>query len=200
MATISGEDESSETSSKTSQSSLSPTQVDTVSATGDDDDNDDTNPVPEILTTGGRRSGSRYPERNKDFPSATISAANLKNWTWSMATTHVHKNSGSHLHRGIGAGEDSMWQAQNKCLLPFQNWLYDVLKGKADKEFVNKVSNILESVLKRDCNSEQLMVFIPFILQKAKGVTGLADIRKRILLRITQWRDGKTKSLVEDIL
>ena len=44
------------------------------------------------------------------------------------------------------------------------------------------------------------MVFIIVILQKAKGVTGSANIRKRILSRIAQWRDGKVKGLVQDTL
>ena len=44
------------------------------------------------------------------------------------------------------------------------------------------------------------MVFIVVIMQKAKGVTGSADIQKRILLQIVSWRDGKIKGLVQDTL
>ena len=44
------------------------------------------------------------------------------------------------------------------------------------------------------------MIFIVVVMQRAKGVTGSADIRKRILSRITQWRDGKITGLVQDTL
>ena len=44
------------------------------------------------------------------------------------------------------------------------------------------------------------MIFIIVILQKAKGFTELTDIRKRILSRITQWRDDKVKDLAQDSL
>ena len=54
--------------------------------------------------------------------------------------------------------------------------------------------------MKRECNSEQLMVFIIVVMQKAKGVTGSADIRKRILSWITQWKYGKVKGLLQDTL
>ena len=65
-----------------------------------------------------------------------------------------------HLHGGIGAREDTLWQARHKNLLPFNAQLYDTPKGKAGKEYTNEIANILESVMKRECNSEQLMVFM----------------------------------------
>ena len=42
------------------------------------------------------------------------------------------------------------------------------------------------------------MVFFPVILQKAEGVKGLPDQRKRIRDRLAEWREGKFKGLVED--
>ena len=201
MTTINEEEESGDISSKTTTTlSTPPTQVDTDSATDDDNDNvdADTPSVVETPTTAEWRSRVHYQERNKDLPFATTSAVNLKLDT--VYGNHVHANSGSHLHGGIGAREDTLWQARHKSLLPFNAQFYDTLKGKAGKEYTNKIANILESVMKRECNSEQLMVFIVVVMQKAKGVTGSADIQKRILLRITQWRDGKIKGLVEDTL
>ena len=138
QATINEEDESGDISRTTTlASSASPTQVDTVSATDDDDDGDDDDDddddtdipsVPEIPTTTGQRSRTHYPKCNKDLPSVTISAANLK--LDSVYGNHVHENVGCHLHGGISAGEDAMWQARHKSLLPFNAWLYDVQKEK----------------------------------------------------------------------
>ena len=106
MTTINEDDESGDISSTTTPISFaSPTQVDILSATDDDNDDvdADTPSVSEIPTTAGQRSCTHYPERNKDLPSATISAENLKLDT--VYGDHVHKNSRSHIHGGVGAGE-----------------------------------------------------------------------------------------------
>ena len=135
LTTINEEEESGDISSKmTTTSSAQPTQVDTVSATDDDNDDvdADTPSVVEIPTTAGRRSRVHYQERNKDLPLATISAAKLKLDT--VYGDHVHENSVSHLHGGIGAGEDTLWQVHHKSLLPFNAQLYDTPKRKAGKE------------------------------------------------------------------
>ena len=115
-----------------------------------------------------------------------------------MYGDHIYDNSGFHLHIGIGSALDMLCQTYHKMLIPYSQRLYDVPSGKAGKEFTNEVATIFDDILDWKRNIEKLMVFFPVILQKVPSVKAPTNVRKRILSRLAQWRDGKFKGLVED--
>lgn len=127
-----------------------------------------------------------------------ISAANSK--LDGVYGDHIHENSRSHLHGGIGAARDTLWQHYHKTLLPFNQRLYNFPRGRIGKDVVNEVASIIDDILARKCNMENLMLFFPVILQEVAGIVGLADKKKHIASRLAMWREGKFKGLVEATL
>ena len=155
---------------------------------GNDNDNDGTNNRPP--------SRGSIPDAPSDISGADISAANKKLDT--VYGDHIHDNSGSHLHGGIGRAEDLIWQGYHRRLLSHNQSLYDTPRGKLGKEITNEFSNLLDDVMKRKCNMEKFLVFPMVVLQRRHGVSKRADVQRRLRNRLLAWKEGKYKFLVED--
>ena len=100
-----------------SPSPSTPIVVETISPSAVDADNDSgNNSSHESPVTGiGNRTRTTYLDRDKDFSSAKVSEANLK--LDMVYGDHIHENSGHHLHGGIGAAQDMLWQRYHKTLI-----------------------------------------------------------------------------------
>ena len=76
---------------------------------------------------------------------------------------------------------------------------YDVPSGKFRKRFVGILSVEIVGVRSRKWNSERVIIFQSFILQRAQGVNNSPQIRKRILFRLDFWNCGAFDKIVKDV-
>jgi hypothetical protein len=70
---------------------------------------------------------------------------------------HIHQNSGHHLDGDIS--NNTVWQNYWRHLIVYPSQIYDAPKGKVECQFVAKVAELIESIQKRDINSERFLYF-----------------------------------------
>jgi len=108
---------------------------------------------------------------------------------------HPHANDGRHMDGGIS--DDAAFQRRWKRVAQLPTSHYKVPKGPVGKRFVKILTQELRGVRTRQWNSEKPLLFAAVILQKAEGVTGSGDIRRRLTQRMDLWDQGSYIALVD---
>jgi hypothetical protein len=114
----------------------------------------------------------------------------------------IHMNDGRHLHGGIPAVEDKLWQRRWLQVVSVDLKLWIPPLGCADgKQFVNMLANKFQSVRLRQSNSERAMIFAPCILHYKPAVVAANAIKNKTIMHwLNLWEAGRFAELVQEVV
>ena len=136
------------------------------------------------------------PETLADLASQTLTPADAK--LIGVFGDTIHRNDGRHLHGGIGAELDRLWQGRYDAVVANAHRLYSPPNGAIGKDVISQFAKELKAVRKRECNSERPLCFLAVVLARRPGLTKSAGIKRRVKNRLALWQEGKFDALVQD--
>ena len=159
-----------------------------------DSDSDDDEPL--LLSQPGQEEEPPHPQEQRETDEGRPTREIGERKLMEVYGDHVYQNDGSHLDGGIA--DDAVWQERWKKVVGLPPQRYNVPNGKVGVLFVKEVAVEMQGIVDRRWNAERFIVFQSVILQRSGEVKKAKDIRRRIEMRMKEWKAGKYDILVQD--